>query len=169
MRPTSVQRRSWPRRDFASSKCARHVGEMQKRRVEKRAQGLTKRNSSVTITTESPYYPTIQNETCILTPEATTGPYIWEVSQTLRQDMTEGQSGIPLVMVCSASIDIRDIFAENFDLGHRSDRHQHLRAYAKRACRPLALQCHGFIFLVYQALPQYAFRRAARAVELYHR
>ncbi|KAK0199725.1 dioxygenase [Desarmillaria ectypa] len=89
------------RRDFASSKCARHVSKMQKRRVEKRAEALTKRsdtNSSVIITTESPYYPTIQNETCILTPEATTGPYIWEVSQTLRQDMTEDQPGIPLIM-----------------------------------------------------------------------
>ncbi|KAK0475789.1 dioxygenase [Armillaria novae-zelandiae] len=96
--PNKRSQEELARRDFASSKCARHVGEMQKRRVEKRTQGLAKRNSSVTITTESPYYPTIQNETCILTPEATTGPYIWEVSQTLRQDMTEDQPGIPLIM-----------------------------------------------------------------------
>ncbi|KAK0186434.1 dioxygenase [Armillaria mellea] len=96
--PSKRSQEELARRDFASSKCARHVGEMQKRRVENRAQGLTKRNTSVTVTTESPYYPTIQNETCILTPEATTGPYIWEVSQTLRQDMTEDQPGIPLIM-----------------------------------------------------------------------
>ncbi|KAK0236660.1 Intradiol ring-cleavage dioxygenase [Armillaria nabsnona] len=86
------------RRDLASAKCARHVGEMQRRRVEKRAAALTKRYSSVTITTESPFYPTIQNDTCILTPEITTGPYIWTKSQTLRQDMTEGQAGIPLIL-----------------------------------------------------------------------
>lgn len=88
-------------RDLASSKCARHVGEMQRRRIEKRAKELTKRDgtSTVTITTESPYYPEIQNETCILTPEVTTGPYIWPKSQTLRQDMTEDQAGIPLIMV----------------------------------------------------------------------
>ncbi|KAK0201105.1 Intradiol ring-cleavage dioxygenase [Desarmillaria ectypa] len=89
------------RRDLASAKCARHVGEMQRRRIEKRAEALTKRSgsySSVTITTESPYYPTIQNDTCILTPEITTGPYIWTKSQTLRQDMTEGQAGIPLIL-----------------------------------------------------------------------
>ncbi|KAG7447122.1 aromatic compound dioxygenase [Guyanagaster necrorhizus] len=88
-------------RDLASAKCARHVGEMQRRRIEKRAEALTKRSgsySSVTITTESPYYPTIQNDTCILTPEVTTGPYIWTKSQTLRQDMTEGQAGIPLIL-----------------------------------------------------------------------
>ncbi|KAK0462979.1 protocatechuate 3,4-dioxygenase beta subunit [Desarmillaria tabescens] len=89
------------RRDLASARCARHVGEMQRRRIEKRAEALTKRSgsySSVTITTESPYYPTIQNDTCILTPEITTGPYIWTKSQTLRQDMTEGQPGIPLIL-----------------------------------------------------------------------
>ncbi|PBK73275.1 protocatechuate 3,4-dioxygenase beta subunit [Armillaria solidipes] len=87
-------------RDLASSKCARHVGEMQRRRIEKRAKELTKRDgtSTVTITTESPYYPEIQNETCILTPEVTTGPYIWPKSQTLRQDMTEDQAGIPLIV-----------------------------------------------------------------------
>lgn len=89
------------RRDLASSKCARHVGEMQHERIEKRAQALAKRSSrfsSVTITTESPFYPRIQNETCVLTPETTTGPYIWSKSQTLRQDMTEDQPGIPLIL-----------------------------------------------------------------------
>ncbi|KAK0487778.1 Intradiol ring-cleavage dioxygenase [Armillaria novae-zelandiae] len=89
------------RRDLASSKCARHVGEMQHKRIEKRAQTLAKRSSrfsSVTITTESPFYPRIQNETCVLTPETTTGPYIWSKSQTLRQDMTEDQPGIPLIL-----------------------------------------------------------------------
>lgn len=96
-------------RDLASSKCARHVGEMQRRRIEKRAKELMKRDgtSTVTVTTESPYYPEIQNETCILTPDVTTGPYIWPKSQTLRQDMTEDQPGIPLILVGSNLIDIR--------------------------------------------------------------
>ncbi|KAK0187731.1 dioxygenase [Armillaria mellea] len=83
------------RRDLASSKCARHVGEMQHERIEKRTQALAKRSSGFS---SSPFYPRIQNETCVLTPETTTGPYIWSKSQTLRQDMTEDQPGIPLIL-----------------------------------------------------------------------
>ncbi|KAI0484934.1 dioxygenase [Xylariaceae sp. FL0804] len=43
-----------------------------------------------------PFYDTIQNNTCVLTPELTMGPYVWPRSQTLRQDMTEDQPGVPL-------------------------------------------------------------------------
>jgi protocatechuate 3,4-dioxygenase beta subunit len=53
-------------------------------------------NSTVQITTEAPYYEVLQNDTCVLTPEVTEGPYVWPRSQTLRQDMTESQSGVPL-------------------------------------------------------------------------
>ncbi|KAJ5470248.1 hypothetical protein N7530_007605 [Penicillium desertorum] len=41
-------------------------------------------------------YETIQNDTCVLSPEVTAGPYYWPHSQTLRQDMTETQAGVPL-------------------------------------------------------------------------
>jgi protocatechuate 3,4-dioxygenase beta subunit len=55
-------------------------------------------NTSVVITTEAPYYDVIQNNTCVLVPEVTTGPYIWPRSQTIRQDMSEGQAGVPLYL-----------------------------------------------------------------------
>ncbi|KAH6665022.1 dioxygenase [Halenospora varia] len=53
-------------------------------------------NTSVVITTEAPYYDVIQNDTCVLVPEVTSGPYIWPRSQTLRQDMSEDEAGVPL-------------------------------------------------------------------------
>ncbi|KAJ5742171.1 hypothetical protein N7533_011580 [Penicillium manginii] len=43
-----------------------------------------------------PYFETIQNDTCVLTPEVTQGPYVYPTSQILRQDTTEGQKGVPL-------------------------------------------------------------------------
>lgn len=49
-----------------------------------------------TIHTEAPYYETIQNGTCVLAPEGISGPYIYPPSQTLRQDISEGQPGVPL-------------------------------------------------------------------------
>lgn len=51
--------------------------------------------STYEITAEAPYYDKIQNDTCVLTPEVTEGPYVWPRSQTLRQDMTEDQPGVP--------------------------------------------------------------------------
>lgn len=48
--------------------------------------------------TEAPYYDVLQNNTCILTEETTSGPYVWPQSQTLRQDITEGQVGIPMIL-----------------------------------------------------------------------
>lgn len=46
--------------------------------------------------THIPPVDTLQNNTCVLTPEVTEGPYVWPRSQTLRQDMTEDQAGVPL-------------------------------------------------------------------------
>lgn len=43
-------------------------------------------------------YEVLQNDTCVLTPDVTAGPYIWPQSQTLHQDMTEDQTGIPFYM-----------------------------------------------------------------------
>ncbi len=55
-------------------------------------------NTTVQIQTEAPYYDSIQNETCVLSPIVTEGPYVWPRSQTLRQDMSEGQIGVPFWM-----------------------------------------------------------------------
>lgn len=55
-------------------------------------------NATYTITTEVPYYEIIQNDTYVLTPEVTEGSNVWPRSQALRQDMSEGQPGIELVL-----------------------------------------------------------------------
>ncbi|RDW69752.1 protocatechuate-dioxygenase beta subunit protein [Coleophoma cylindrospora] len=87
------------RRSGMSRRCADAAGIMNKKRHAKRMakRSLEARaNSTVVITTEKPFYETIQNDTCILSPEVTTGPYLYAQSQTLRQDMTENQVGVPL-------------------------------------------------------------------------
>ncbi|KAJ5679041.1 aromatic compound dioxygenase [Penicillium macrosclerotiorum] len=88
------------RQNQLSKKCADHVASFNQRRMNKRAMAKrwegSGRNTTFEITTEAPYYETIQNETCVLTPEVTRGPYVWPRSQTLRQDMTEDQVGVPL-------------------------------------------------------------------------
>lgn len=86
------------RRGAMSKRCEASVGAFNKKRQAKR---MAKRewgvgNSTVQITTEAPFFSSIQNDTCVLTPEATEGPYVWPRSQTLRQDMTEDQPGVPL-------------------------------------------------------------------------
>lgn len=86
------------RRDQMAKRCGNHVASFNQRRIAKR--GMAKRweghNSTFEITAEAPYYDKIQNDTCVLTPEVTEGPYVWPQSQTLRQDMTENQPGVPL-------------------------------------------------------------------------
>lgn len=88
------------RRGNLGKRCTDSVAKFNKRRMNKRS--LSKRwessgyNATYEIHTEAPYYDNIQNETCVLTPEVTRGPYVWPRSQTLRQDMTEDQIGVPL-------------------------------------------------------------------------
>ncbi|PWY95355.1 protocatechuate 3,4-dioxygenase beta subunit [Aspergillus sclerotioniger CBS 115572] len=84
------------RRADLSARCSHHASHYNAQRLKRT---LHKRqNSTVSLTTSPPYYPTIQNETCVLTPEVTAGPYWWRNSQTLRQDMTENQPGVPLLL-----------------------------------------------------------------------
>lgn len=95
------------RRAGISGRCEQHAAAMNKKRWEAGAQrraihkrdALT-RNGTVTVevTTEAPYFDYLKNDTCVLTPEVTTGPYIWPRSQLLRQDMTEDQLGVPLYL-----------------------------------------------------------------------
>ncbi|GMG29805.1 unnamed protein product [Aspergillus oryzae] len=88
------------RRNELAKKCASQAANFNQRRISKRA--LQKRwegsghNVTYEITTGAPYYETIQNDTCVLSPEVTRGPYVWPRSQTLRQDMSEDQPGVPL-------------------------------------------------------------------------
>lgn len=84
-----------------SKRCAAKAGAFtmaRKKRSLAKRQTLLPRDTSVNITTESPHYSTIQNDTCVLVPDVTAGPYVWPRSETLRQDMREGQEGIPLYL-----------------------------------------------------------------------
>ena len=87
-----------------NKRCAAKAGafamERRKRSLKKRSlgAGIFPRDTSVNITTESPHYATIQNDTCILVPEVTAGPYVWPRSEILRQNMAEDQPGIPLYL-----------------------------------------------------------------------
>lgn len=54
--------------------------------------------TTYTITAEAPKYDFLKNDTCILTPETSSGPYVYPRSQTLRQDIVEDQIGVPFVM-----------------------------------------------------------------------
>ncbi|KAK0650751.1 hypothetical protein DIS24_g6474 [Lasiodiplodia hormozganensis] len=89
------------RRSHLSRRCASAVGSLNEKRYNTRAKAkrdLAARSGNTTyqITTEAPYYDVIQNDTCVLSPEVTEGPYVWPRSQTLRQDMAEDQPGVPL-------------------------------------------------------------------------
>ncbi|WYZ37952.1 hypothetical protein EsH8_II_001458 [Colletotrichum jinshuiense] len=84
-----------------SKRCASGAAKFKQRRFQRRQEAaLDKRsgNSSYTIITEAPYYDTLQNDTCVLAPDVTAGPYYWPRSETLRQDMTEDQVGVPLIL-----------------------------------------------------------------------
>lgn len=92
------------RRGNINKRCASAVGSLNKRRYNKR-NALRKRdlearsgNTTFEITTQAPFYDVMQNETCVLTPDVTEGPYVWPRSQTLRQDMTEDEPGVPFTL-----------------------------------------------------------------------
>ncbi|KAG2414752.1 hypothetical protein HFD88_003944 [Aspergillus terreus] len=92
-----ISHREISRRSLMGLQCRDNVAKFHERRikrnVERRWHG---HNTTWSIHTEAPFYETIQNDTCVLTPEVTQGPYVYPPSQTLRQDMTEGQEGVPL-------------------------------------------------------------------------
>lgn len=96
--PEVLPRGEINRRSAMSKRCEGAAANLNKKRhakqMEKRAWGSG--NSTVEVTTLAPYFDVIQNDTCVLTPEVTAGPYVWPISQTLRQDMTEDQPGVPL-------------------------------------------------------------------------
>ncbi|OKO99171.1 hypothetical protein PENSUB_8558 [Penicillium subrubescens] len=77
-----------------SGRCAQHVARFNDRRWKRNLGHIG--NRTVQIQTQAPYYDAPQNDTCVLSPEITAGPYYWPQSQLLRQVMTEDQVGIPL-------------------------------------------------------------------------
>ncbi|RDW94217.1 intradiol ring-cleavage dioxygenase [Aspergillus mulundensis] len=92
-----ISAREVARRSEMALKCRDHVANYHARRWDRNlARRWHDKTAQYTIQTEAPYYPTIQNDTCVLTPEVTQGPYVYPPSQTLRQDMAEDQPGVPL-------------------------------------------------------------------------
>lgn len=90
--PEVLPRHEIARRGMMSKRCEPAAASFNKKRYEqrenkKRAVAEAKRaeNATYSITTEAPYYDVIQNDTCVLTPEVTWGPYVYPNSQTLRQ------------------------------------------------------------------------------------
>jgi hypothetical protein len=79
------------RRGTLSKRCAGAAAKLNEKRYNKRMaakRGLAERSGSTTytITTEAPYYETIQNDTCVLTHDVTKGPYVWpRLVQLLRR------------------------------------------------------------------------------------
>lgn len=58
--------------------------------------GIDDAETDFVIHGEAPKYDFIKNESCILTPEVSQGPYWYPQSEILRRDIREGQPGIPL-------------------------------------------------------------------------
>ncbi|KAF2628067.1 hypothetical protein BU25DRAFT_467371, partial [Macroventuria anomochaeta] len=84
-----------------SKRCAASAGAFtvaRKQRSLAKHNALVTKDTNVTIHTSFPFYDTIQNDTCILIPEVTAGPYVWPQSDTLRQDMSEGQADVPIYL-----------------------------------------------------------------------
>ncbi|KAF4545190.1 Protocatechuate -dioxygenase beta subunit protein [Lasiodiplodia theobromae] len=99
----NVPRAEMQRRAGLSKRCANHVAQFNEKRYAKRMKAkrsleFERRSDNTTyqITTEAPYYEVIQNDTCVLAPDITQGPYLWHRAQILRQDMSEDQPGVPL-------------------------------------------------------------------------
>ncbi|KAJ5685842.1 hypothetical protein N7536_008461 [Penicillium majusculum] len=88
--------KEFSRKASLSARCSEHVAHFNKRRMKRDFTSHARGNTTVQIQTQAPLYETIQNDTCVLSPEVTAGPYYWPQSQTIRQDMTETQDGVPL-------------------------------------------------------------------------
>lgn len=84
-----------------SKRCASSAASFNKKRYERRNEAVLAQrsaNTTYSIVTEAPYYEVLQNETCVLAPDTTAGPYYWPRSELLRQDMSEDQVGPPLTL-----------------------------------------------------------------------
>ncbi|KAK0219143.1 aromatic compound dioxygenase [Armillaria fumosa] len=88
------------KRHLLARNCAPQISDFTARRKAKR--DLARRNfepraPSLTVTAANPHYTELQNTTCVTAPEVTEGPYYIN-NELVRQDLTEDQSGIQLVL-----------------------------------------------------------------------
>lgn len=88
-----------------AKRCSSQVGAMKAKRHQMRKRELQKRglrpgiddtDTTYVIHAEAPKYDFLKNDTCILAPEITQGPYWYPPHEILRQDMTENEVGVPL-------------------------------------------------------------------------
>ncbi|KAG8684147.1 hypothetical protein FRC11_012551 [Ceratobasidium sp. 423] len=102
-----LQRRQFEagRRHNVARNCAPQIAEFNARRKAKRGMqarrefngGRLGRRQDDTAAANTPTYPTIQNSTCVTTPEVTEGPY-YVANELLRTDVREDQAGVDLVL-----------------------------------------------------------------------
>ncbi|EKG20923.1 hypothetical protein MPH_01787 [Macrophomina phaseolina MS6] len=144
------------RRAAVSKRCAPQVAQFNEKRynarLRKRALDLEERgNTTYQITTEAPYYDVIQNDTCVLTPEVTQGPYVWPryaisplypTPVSLYSPVWPADQGLFEQLADTPPRHERRRGGRTALAGRRSHRHQHLRAAAKCIGQLLALQCH---------------------------
>lgn len=83
-------------RSTKAKRCANEVGMMKRKRHVQRKRDLAAKRDTTdyTIHAQAPHYDFLTNDTCLLFPETTQGPYYFPRSEILRQDMREGQPGI---------------------------------------------------------------------------
>ncbi|CAK3935353.1 aromatic compound dioxygenase [Lecanosticta acicola] len=89
-----------------AKRCSDQVGAMKtKRHQMRKRQELEKRglrpgiddvDTTYVIHAEAPKYDFLKNDTCVLTPEVTQGPYWYPPRELLRQNIVEDQVGVPL-------------------------------------------------------------------------
>ncbi|KAJ5385697.1 hypothetical protein N7509_008238 [Penicillium cosmopolitanum] len=94
------------------NRCGPHVVAQKRSQRALRRRGLSvdvnDRETTYEIHASAPKYDFIKNWTNILTPESSDGPYFYPRSQSLRQDIREGQPGVPCPwrLVWSTSIPV---------------------------------------------------------------
>lgn len=82
-------------RSAKAKQCANQIGAMkQKRHLQRKREAARKRDAETSFV--APSYDFISNASCILTPELSNGPYWLPASETIRQDITDGEVGVPL-------------------------------------------------------------------------
>ena len=84
------------RRSRLAARCSSHVAKLNEKRWKRSLGPRITSNSDIDIPPIESHYKLIQNNTCVLSPAVTPGPYYWPRSQLLRQDVTETQHGVPL-------------------------------------------------------------------------
>ncbi|KAF2146995.1 uncharacterized protein K452DRAFT_218130 [Aplosporella prunicola CBS 121167] len=100
-----VPRAEMERQAALSKRCASQAGLMNEKRYTrrmkaKRSLDIEERSDAgdaiYKMNIDAPYYDVLQNDTCVLSPDVTQGPYLWNRAQIKRQDMSEDQPGVPL-------------------------------------------------------------------------